>query len=1424
MKTKVKGIDIPPRKEESPKKTTKVKAPPAVPRCAYPRVPQGLRRPEQRQEGASPPPPSDDEAAETQKRSSPKKRPLRRPSTASGEWKHVWKNKMAFNNKRSAVWDHTKPSARRPATSSRARRRRSQSPLKQMRRRSASPQKARSANNVAKASATNAALLWFHGASSTKEHVGSITKKIIASHTEYPKFANHLKMLWTSESISALARSRAEHRAAYVQKSISSLVVLEQAVKKAETARRVLLARSCDESDGADSQGGAKRGSRGQQSRDEQREQERFQRAVKAKSKQLENLPEIHFVRRALGEALETKTPSCDLFARYTNALASAMCKLQDAAVTKVLSSIGADDGNKLSIRDFLTRLPTTAPLSSHEKIVIAAHFDVDGDGYVSKRELELRLEGKLKECSDFARHVWVPHSTSRFRALKSVFSDAEFEDYVRELGEALTKIYSGITWTGAAAGKGIFRLFQSMDTGATPAVREPGTWYDGSVSKVRPNGTVDVQYVEGDSELRVQRHHLRLPMPPGSPRRAEFRKGTIVKVHRGGKWIVGKITKVYGDGFFDIQASRGSFMISRIQKKFVRELSNTLDDHEDVCLAVGDAVQVQHRKKTGKTYKLASDGRLSRAELGRGLRKVGVELSKAEEDLIYEHFDDEGDGTVDLRELCDALLDVGPSAAVVEKQRKWQKRIQAAAIRPQDKTWSEHIDPKSGMPFWYCEITGERTWNKPCQKRSAEQGQSRKEEQQRVKEMCGELEEEIERARNEMESQLKDLAPAMPVLSVAEIALEKLPECIGAFKFTYALWAPCNCLSSITSSLGGMGAALKILNLSNNALSSLPRAISSLKGLELFDVSHNKISLVPHDTFASMKNLAAINFEENCMHAISFSLMGLEKLGLLNMRRNKLTAVPSTIQCLANLESLLLAGNRITQIPESIKSLQSLTHAELNDNALPAIPQNLCRLKSLRNLLLHNNELECLPADIGNLAQLRILTLQKNHLRNIPESLCNLKHLSALSAHWNHLLELPGAFGRLVSLKTLHLHCNKLTQLPSSFSDLKMLTLCTLFSNNLLSLPDNFGSGLAKLKTLKLHGNKLRVLPPSIGSISLLQSLNVSKNALTSLPSTFAVLDALVDLQVTGNMFADEALSRVLGSGVFSSRDEKDMRILMKKLLDGLSMHETRKSAEKYGRFHPFSEVEMLERERAAQSGRRSTAAKKRNSRQLMLYTYIEAFDRNLDGRLTRQAFTECMRTIGTLMYEKEVEAMVETAFRACRVDESGCIEYDSFVDSAVFSQPERNVARAAVKFFKAKQQPVMRSDVDVGAQNVELADKICREREAIKRLEPMLDEDQKRRFKDTLKAVHASRASHGSGQYDTFSDKYKALQIQSKLKKELQLVAAARRQLAADCKLKLSGKQPKGFQRQIKSKDLKGAEGKNLRNWYIDSPGRDR
>ena len=226
------------------------------------------------------------------------------------------------------------------------------------------------------------------------------------------------------------------------------------------------------------------------------------------------------------------------------------------------------------------------------------------------------------------------------------------------------------------------------------------------------------------------------------------------------------------------------------------------------------------------------------------------------------------------------------------------------------------------------------------------------------------------------------------------------------------------------------------------------------------------------------------------------------------------------------NLELLNLSDNQLTgQIPEELGDIPILYILNLSNNDLSGpIPPQLGNLTNLNRLNLHGNQLSgSVPEQLGRLSRLEVLYLSENRLSgSIPEALGSITGLRVLSLD-NNLLTgpIPESVDNLSELQWLNLQNNELTgEMPAELGDLSNLNGLTLY-NNLLTgeIPAELGN-LSNLTDLELHVNRLTgEIPAELGNLSGLQWLNLQHNRLTGeIPEELSLLLDLSVLYLAGN------------------------------------------------------------------------------------------------------------------------------------------------------------------------------------------------------------------------------------------------------------------------------------------------------------------
>ena len=222
--------------------------------------------------------------------------------------------------------------------------------------------------------------------------------------------------------------------------------------------------------------------------------------------------------------------------------------------------------------------------------------------------------EGSKVEANYRGKGKWFPGKVKRDRG-DGTF-DIDYDD-----GESETRV-----------DEALIRLKESVRSSAErkPRIEEgskveanyrgKGKWYSGKVKQIRSDGTMDINYDDGESETRVEPDLVRLLGAPArslSPpaRKARIEEGSKVEAnYRGkGKWFPGKVKRDRGDGTFDIDYDDGESE-TRVDEALIRLKESVRSSAErKPRIEEGSKVEANYRGKgkwySGKVKQIRSDG-----------------------------------------------------------------------------------------------------------------------------------------------------------------------------------------------------------------------------------------------------------------------------------------------------------------------------------------------------------------------------------------------------------------------------------------------------------------------------------------------------------------------------------------------------------------------------------------------------------------------------------------------------------------------------------------------------------------------------------------------------------------------------------------------------------------------------------------------
>ncbi|CAL7952317.1 unnamed protein product [Xylocopa violacea] len=294
-------------------------------------------------------------------------------------------------------------------------------------------------------------------------------------------------------------------------------------------------------------------------------------------------------------------------------------------------------------------------------------------------------------------------------------------------------------------------------------------------------------------------------------------------------------------------------------------------------------------------------------------------------------------------------------------------------------------------------------------------------------------------------------------------------------------------------SCLEGVG-QLKTLTLGNNQIESIPEEIIKLVYLEIFDLSHNKITLIP-SYIGILPNLKQFVIDGNDVQNVRADIIrcgtprilkhirqGIESTNL-DAKEHVVLDVSTNVYpdryAMQSTKLLSLAGQNLIELPKEVLEnacKADVSTVDLSRNKLSTLPDELCIIANVANLKLISNQLTCIPDWIGEKYKyLQALDLSKNLLQTLPSSFGLLKYLKELNISFNRFEEVPVSVYDVDSLEILIANNNLITNIDAtSLQKLQKLAILNLANNNIGHVPPELGN-LKNLRNLLLSGNSFK-------------------------------------------------------------------------------------------------------------------------------------------------------------------------------------------------------------------------------------------------------------------------------------------------------------------------------------------------------------
>eukprot|EP01119_Soliformovum_irregulare_P016348 TRINITY_DN4710_c0_g2_i1.p1 TRINITY_DN4710_c0_g2~~TRINITY_DN4710_c0_g2_i1.p1 ORF type:complete len:1641 (+),score=515.86 TRINITY_DN4710_c0_g2_i1:1885-6807(+) len=212
------------------------------------------------------------------------------------------------------------------------------------------------------------------------------------------------------------------------------------------------------------------------------------------------------------------------------------------------------------------------------------------------------------------------------------------------------------------------------------------------------------------------------------------------------------------------------------------------------------------------------------------------------------------------------------------------------------------------------------------------------------------------------------------------------------------------NLISTLASEM--LPPNLKKFYIAKNMIDALPINFS-LSQLEEFNLSFNKLQVIPPQFFVNHPKLKKLGLRNECLKSIPAEISHLSELVKLDLESNNLTDFPPILN-LKNLTRVTLMKNQIVTLPNDIDRLSSLTELNISWNSILELPPSLGKISSLTALNISHNELDDLPPTLGFLKNLKpeLFLFEKNKFRGTWKSTTNQNDAASLLGYLADLMK----------------------------------------------------------------------------------------------------------------------------------------------------------------------------------------------------------------------------------------------------------------------------------------------------------------------------------------------------------------------------------------------------------------------------------
>jgi len=222
---------------------------------------------------------------------------------------------------------------------------------------------------------------------------------------------------------------------------------------------------------------------------------------------------------------------------------------------------------------------------------------------------------------------------------------------------------------------------------------RGKGKWYPGRISRVNGDGTVDIDYDDGERETRVEESMVRLIGEASGKARSSERSSPSIEEgakvegnYRGkGKWYSARIRRVNRDGTVDIDYDDGEREKS-VEESMVRLIGAPHVNTDAISLRIREALidylgpgarTTQKIKEVFFNMDRDNCGMIDKRDFEKVMSELRVEVNRVDTDRLYEQYDTKRTGVMDYMLFLSHLNFSGDSIIINNKIMKEGMKVE---------------------------------------------------------------------------------------------------------------------------------------------------------------------------------------------------------------------------------------------------------------------------------------------------------------------------------------------------------------------------------------------------------------------------------------------------------------------------------------------------------------------------------------------------------------------------------------------------------------------------------------------------------------------------------------------------------------------------------------------------------------------------